>query len=188
MATIGASVAIIRGGEILLTKREDFHVWCLPGGHLDPGETFPQAALREVREETGLDVTLDRLVGIYSRPRWGDHHTAVFTATPAGGEMHGQAGEVMEMAFFPPGALPAALLLGQRQRILDAAAGRSGLCRRERYPLPFGRRIPREDLYRLRDESGLDRAEFYARHFAILEDVSDVDRKTGLPELPGGEG
>ncbi|MGA1199849.1 MAG: NUDIX domain-containing protein, partial [Candidatus Latescibacterota bacterium] len=40
----GTSVAIIKENKILLTKREDFEVWCLPGGAVEMGESIPQAA------------------------------------------------------------------------------------------------------------------------------------------------
>ncbi len=62
---LGVTVAVIDEDRILLTKREDFEVWCLPGGGVDPGESVAQAAIREAREETGLEVQLTRLVGIY---------------------------------------------------------------------------------------------------------------------------
>src|SRR5579859_5110981 len=126
METIGVNVAIFREGEILLTQRQDFHVWCMPGGHLEPGETFPQAARREVQEETGIDVRVSRLIGIYSRPRWGMYHIAVFVADVVGGGQVGQPGEVIDMRFFGPDELPDALLIGQRQRIMDAFSGREG--------------------------------------------------------------
>src|SRR5512144_2689523 len=87
MPMLGVTVAIIDGSKVLLTKREDFEVWCLPGGAVDEGESIAQAAIREVREETGLEVELIRLVGVYSLPE-GPHygaHLIVFAARPTGG-------------------------------------------------------------------------------------------------------
>ena len=76
MAGFGVNIAILKDGKILLTKREDFEVWCLPGGIVEPGESVVEAAVREAREETGLEVGLTRLVEIYSRPNWRDgEHT-----------------------------------------------------------------------------------------------------------------
>jgi ADP-ribose pyrophosphatase YjhB (NUDIX family) len=60
MINLGVNVAVIEDGRVLLTQREDFPVWCLPGGGVDPGESLAQAAVREVREETGLEVELER--------------------------------------------------------------------------------------------------------------------------------
>ena len=175
MPTIGANVAIMRDGKILLTKREDFHVWCLPGGHIDPGETFPQCAVREAREETGLEVALTRLVGVYSRPSWGEYHILLFAAKITGGTEYGQPGEVIDIGFFGRDELPNGLLLGHRQRVVDTFDARHGtIFGREDFPLPFGRTISREELYRLRDASGLARADYYHRHFAPLEVAGSV--------------
>lgn len=54
------------GANILLTRRSDNGAWCLPGGSIDPGETVAEACEREVREETGLEVRVARLTGVYS--------------------------------------------------------------------------------------------------------------------------
>jgi 8-oxo-dGTP pyrophosphatase MutT (NUDIX family) len=67
---VGCSVAIFEAGrtQILLTRRTDNGQWCLPGGGMDPGESAAECAAREVREETGLEVQITRLVGVYSDP------------------------------------------------------------------------------------------------------------------------
>ena len=65
---VGVCVAIIRDERVLLTKRSDFEVWCLPGGHVDEGESIAQTAVRETAEETGLEVKLTFMIGLYSIP------------------------------------------------------------------------------------------------------------------------
>ena len=50
--------------KILLTRRTDNGQWCLPGGGLDPGESVAEACAREMREETGLEVRVGRLLGV----------------------------------------------------------------------------------------------------------------------------
>ena len=55
-------------GEILLQQRRDNDLWALPGGTMEPGESVAQCVVREVKEETGLDVRPEYLVGIYSNP------------------------------------------------------------------------------------------------------------------------
>jgi ADP-ribose pyrophosphatase YjhB (NUDIX family) len=54
--------------RILLTRRADNGRWCLPGGHFEPGEDVSEACVREMREETGLEVRVTRLIGVYSSP------------------------------------------------------------------------------------------------------------------------
>ena len=56
------------GQCVLLTRRSDNGRWCLPGGAMDPGESAAECCAREVLEETGLVVRVDRLVGVYSTP------------------------------------------------------------------------------------------------------------------------
>lgn len=55
-------------GRILLMKRADNGTWCVPGGYVDPNETPAEAAVRETREETGLDVHPLELVKFYHHP------------------------------------------------------------------------------------------------------------------------
>lgn len=66
---VGSSAVVVDGeGRILLQRRSDSGNWALPGGAMDIGETFAESAVREVKEETGFDVRIDRIVGIYSDP------------------------------------------------------------------------------------------------------------------------
>lgn len=54
--------------KVLLTQRADNGHWCLPGGHMESGESASEACEREVFEETGLTVRATRLLGVYSNP------------------------------------------------------------------------------------------------------------------------
>ena len=56
------------GEKVLLTRRTDNGRWCLPGGAMDPGESASECCAREVLEETGLVVSVGRLIGVYSTP------------------------------------------------------------------------------------------------------------------------
>ncbi|MEV3911920.1 NUDIX hydrolase [Streptomyces canus] len=62
------NVAVFGPHGLLLIERADDGYWAMPGGMVDVGEGFTEAAVREVREETGLEVTITGLVGLYSDP------------------------------------------------------------------------------------------------------------------------
>ena len=66
------ATALIRDaeGRVLFQQRSDFDWWGLPGGIVEIGETFSECVVREVREETGLQVCPQRLVGLYASPQW----------------------------------------------------------------------------------------------------------------------
>ena len=100
MVNVGTAVIVFHDHEVLLVKREDFEVWAPPGGAIDPGESVSDAAIREVREETGLEVQLTLLVGIYSRPKWSSH--IIFAAQAVGGDMRLQENEVHYPCTFDP--------------------------------------------------------------------------------------
>ncbi|MGW4887135.1 NUDIX hydrolase [Streptomyces murinus] len=65
-----ASAVVVDGsGRILLQRRRDNGMWALPGGAMRIGESLPDCAVRETREETGFDVEIVGIVGTYSNPR-----------------------------------------------------------------------------------------------------------------------
>lgn len=85
-------VAPMEGGVVLIKrKNEPFEgQWALPGGFVDIGETVEDTAVREMKKETGLDVELVRLVGVYSEPDRdprGHNVSVAFLANIVGGEM-----------------------------------------------------------------------------------------------------
>lgn len=67
---VGCSAVIFdeKRKKVLLTQRADNGHWCLPGGHMESGESAAEACEREVWEETGLKVRATRLLGVYSNP------------------------------------------------------------------------------------------------------------------------
>src|SRR6266540_6744402 len=62
--------------EILLIRRSDNDNWAVPGGAIDLGESMSHAAIRETKEETGIDCEITGLVGIYSDPK----HIILYTS------------------------------------------------------------------------------------------------------------
>lgn len=124
---LDATAVVVKDGEILLIQRADFKLWALPGGRVEAGESVAQAAIREVYEETGLQIALTSLVGIYAMPRWiGNDHSVVFAASPLGGAVEPQAQEAETARYFRAADLPERLNWWHRQPIRDALAGRGG--------------------------------------------------------------
>ena len=64
-----SAVVLDRDGKIVLQRRKDNEMWALPGGVMELGESVEDCAVRETREETGLDVEVVGIVGIYSDPK-----------------------------------------------------------------------------------------------------------------------
>src|SRR5688572_7559130 len=128
----GVSAIILTPEDLLLQRRADNNLWGLPGGAVEPGESVSEAVVREVREETGLEVLPVRLVGVYSSPA---HHQVVtypdgnvihyvstsFECTLVGGTLACGV-ESLEVRWFDPERLPDDLMPMHRIRILDALA------------------------------------------------------------------
>lgn len=105
-------------GHILLGHRRDTDWWNLPGGGMEAGETVDEAMCREVREETGLEVEVERLVGVYSKPQK-QEVVLTFRCRVTGGTLQ-PTEEASESCYFAPGALPHNTLPKHRQRVEDA--------------------------------------------------------------------
>ena len=87
---VRATAVLIEDGQILLVQQrvDDRRSWSLPGGTLESGETLGDCLVREVREETGLDVTLDRLLYICDRLDTARHVVHVtFAVCRVGGQV-----------------------------------------------------------------------------------------------------
>lgn len=177
MPGLAVNVAVIHEGKILLTKREDFETWILPSGGVEEGESLAQAAIRETKEETGLDVELTRLVGVYSRlGNMSPGYMVLFAARPCGGEIKCQEGETIAVEWFAFDEIPSPLSLGHKRRIKDAIEGASGLVVLQEFKLPaMSDKVTRRELYELRDNSGLSRQEFYLQMIGKAESNETVE-------------
>jgi 8-oxo-dGTP diphosphatase len=123
------STAIISFSEnkILLIKRNTIPFkgyWALPGGRMDPGETIEQTIVREVKEETGLDAVIERVVGEYIEKGFKDdveyeYYPTCFVIKPVGGEIKKQESEIQEIKLFSLNALPKPLAFEHDQMIED---------------------------------------------------------------------
>jgi len=129
----GVSAVVLTPEGLLLQRRSDNGLWGLPGGGVEPGESVSAAIVREVREETGLDVTPVRLVGVYSAPENGQivtypdgnviHYVSTsFECRVLGGTLRPCARESLDVQWFDPEGLPAELMPMHRIRVVDALA------------------------------------------------------------------
>ena len=125
-----AGALIIRDGRILFQRRTDNGKWGLIGGLLEMNETYEQAALREIREETGLEVRLDSFLGIFHNHDmvWANGDaahviSAVYTAEIVSGEPRIDA-ESFELRFFGKDEFPE---LFAEDHIAALEAWRSGI-------------------------------------------------------------
>jgi ADP-ribose pyrophosphatase YjhB (NUDIX family) len=175
VTNLAVNVAVLHNGKILLTKREDFETWILPSGGVEDGESLAQAAIRETKEETGLDIELTRLVGVYSRlGDWSPGYMVLFAAKPIGGEIKCQAGETIAVEWFPFDEIPDSLSMGHRRRIQDAIDGVIGtVVLQEVKSVKMSNKITQRELYELRDKSGLSRQEFYL-HMVENAEIKEV--------------
>jgi 8-oxo-dGTP diphosphatase len=107
-------------GCVLLGHRRDADFWGLPGGGLESGETPWDGVIREVREETSLQVAVERLAGVYSWPST-DELIFSFVCTVVGGTL-ATSDETSAVRFFPPAALPLNTFVQHAVRIRDALA------------------------------------------------------------------
>lgn len=118
--TVDVVVLLPGQGVVLVERKNPPHGHALPGGFVDYGETVEHAAVREAKEETGLDVVLTGLLGVYSHPsRDARLHTVsvVFTAQAVDPAALRAGDDAAGVGVFPLDALPA--LAFDHARILD---------------------------------------------------------------------
>ncbi len=94
-------------GQVLLQRRGGSHQWGFPGGAVEPGETPEMTAVREAKEETGLDVSVGRLIGVYTDPDItypnGDRAQSIVIAyelQATGGKRFCDQNETLELKYF----------------------------------------------------------------------------------------
>lgn len=122
--------------EILLQKRREENRWGLPGGALELGESAEEALRREIREETGLEIRIEKLLGVYTKyfhtyPN-GDKTQSIvmtFVCRPTGGELQSENEETLELAYVAPKKMPPLLFDDNRDAIQDYINGNFGVVR-----------------------------------------------------------
>jgi ADP-ribose pyrophosphatase YjhB (NUDIX family) len=117
----------VQSNKILLIKRRTVPFrgyWALPGGRVDPSETVEQTIVREVKEETGLDVAVVSKIGDYHEQGVQDgveydYYPACFLVKTVGGEIKKQESEIEEIKLFSLNEVPEALAFEHAQMIKD---------------------------------------------------------------------
>ena len=108
------------GGIVLIERKNPPPGWALPGGFVDYGESVEHAAVREAKEETGLDVTLTGLLGVYSKPGRDPRFHTMSVVYMARGSGTLEGGDDASLArIFSPTALPGPMAFDHAEIIRD---------------------------------------------------------------------
>jgi mutator protein MutT len=124
-------------GKILLQKRTaSGHAWGFPGGALEIGESAEQTVIREVREETGLSIHVDSLIGVYTKyfdvyPNGDKAQTIVFFfgCSALDGDLSTDREETFDLAFFDPHKAPRLFNQQHRDMLADYIEHKRGVFR-----------------------------------------------------------
>ncbi len=128
LLTVDVLIDMGAGLLVLVERKNEPMGWAIPGGFVDIGETVEEAALREVKEETGLDVELVRQFHVYSDPKRDarGHSASVVFVARGWGEPRA-ASDAKNVGLFHEGNLPPEICFDHRQILRDYFT--------ERYPL-----------------------------------------------------
>src|SRR4051812_10114461 len=134
--SVVAAVISDDAGRMLLCQLQQGHVlWGLPGGRIRNGESPVHAVIRDVREETGTEIEIFDLVGLYHLTGDGCGHDLPDVIVHVfRGQLHGEVavnapGRIRRLSWHDPDALPDLLTATTRAAVTDAVAGRSGVLR-----------------------------------------------------------
>lgn len=122
--TVGVAVVVLKGDRILLGKRAPWvsyrGMWCIPCGHVEWDEDVKEAAVREFREETGLEVRITGIVAVHSNFHNPRQHTVGiwFMGEVVGGELK-PGDDLIEVGFFPLDHPPKSLAFSTDRMVIE---------------------------------------------------------------------
>jgi ADP-ribose pyrophosphatase YjhB (NUDIX family) len=122
---MGAAAVILDGDRVLLVRHTYGRLnWEIPGGASEPGESVIETAIREVREETGVEAKPERLTGFYYDPEQDAHHVVFRCRTAGDAEPAPSSDEISDVEFWPLDALPRPISDFTVRRVEDAVSSR----------------------------------------------------------------
>ena len=124
--TVDILIQLDPGAVVLIKRKNPPYGWAIPGGFVDYGESLEEAAVREAKEETNLDVKLISQFHTYSAPdRDPRHHTitTVYTAKATG--IPQALDDALEIGVFGPSNLPEEIAFDHRQILEEYFRGHS---------------------------------------------------------------
>jgi ADP-ribose pyrophosphatase YjhB (NUDIX family) len=123
--TVDIIIEMEGGGIVLIERRNPPHGWALPGGFVEYGETVEQAATREAREETGLEVEIVRQFHTYSDPaRDPRSHTVAVVFVARASDRPEAASDAADTRICAADELPEAMVFDHARILDDYARGR----------------------------------------------------------------
>jgi len=118
--TVDIIIEVEGGGIILIMRKNEPIGWAIPGGFVDYGESLEDAAIREAREETSLDVILTGQLHTYSKPdRDPRQHTISTVFTAEGRGTPRAADDAVEIGIFMENTLPDSIMFDHREILSD---------------------------------------------------------------------
>jgi ADP-ribose pyrophosphatase YjhB (NUDIX family) len=118
--TVDIIIEIESKGIVLIKRRNPPPGWAIPGGFVDYGESLEEAAVREAKEETNLDVKLVRQLHTYSDPKRDPRHHSISTVYVAKAKGTPQArDDALEIGVFTPSKLPHEMAFDHRSILED---------------------------------------------------------------------
>jgi ADP-ribose pyrophosphatase YjhB (NUDIX family) len=175
------ATALVRDerGRVLLQRRTDFDWWGLPGGVLEIGETFAECGVREVWEETGLEVEPQRLVGVYAGPQYdirypnGDEVqqcTIAIEYRLVGGQTRVDGCEIIQSRFFAPSELPGHSPIWYADMVRDCLRDSTTAS----FEPPVSKIVPGADFRSLRRHLGKSRVITVGVAAVVLDNMNRV--------------